>query len=67
MCFHDYLISIGGLIGLWQGLSIIDIKNKIYFIAYFIIKKIKFKVKTSEANQLFLKIYLYIGNKVKVS
>jgi hypothetical protein len=67
MSFHDYLINIGGLIGLWQGLSIIDIKNKIYFIAIFIINKIKFTVKTSEINQLFLKFYLYFGNRVKVS
>jgi hypothetical protein len=67
MLFVDYIINIGGLIGFWQGLSIIDIKNKIYFIAIFINNKMKLEKNTSKIRQLLLKTYKYVGNKIRVN
>jgi hypothetical protein len=66
MLFKDYLISIGGLFGLWQGLSIIDIKNKIYIIALFIINKIKLDNNMHLTRKTLMRTYNFLANKFKV-
>jgi hypothetical protein len=66
MLFKDYLISIGGLFGLWQGLSIIDIKNKIYIIALFIINKIKLDNNMHLTRKTLMRTYNFLVNKFKV-
>jgi hypothetical protein len=67
MRFDNYLISIGVLFRLWQGLSIIDIKNKIYLIAIFIINKTKIMNNKPLIGKLLKNKYFYIGNKIKVN
>jgi hypothetical protein len=62
MNFNDYFTSVGGLFGLWKGLSLIDIKNK--FTAFK--KIIKMGSNITKFKKLLLKSLLYFGNKIKV-
>ena len=66
MNFNDYFTTVGGLFGLWKGLSLIDIKNKFTAFKKIMIKSIKMGSNITKFKKLLLKSLLYFGNKIKV-
>jgi hypothetical protein len=66
MDFNKFLITIGGLYGLWNGLSLYDIKNKLSTFASLIISKFKTQTNITKFKNIIIKGFIYMTHKIKV-
>ncbi len=68
MTFDDYFVSIGGLIGLWNGLSLYDLKFKIILLINCLLLKFENIKKLVEKKLVFRVIHLFKENlKVRIN